>query len=187
LEFTKGASKVEIRGDASVSELYRARFVGPPPNVTVRGNTVTIEQKRRFLPLDWRNQASDLSLNPAIPWAVSLRGGMWKLTADLRTLRVESLEVAGGASDVEIWLPAATGTVPVRISGGASKVSLHRPAGTAIRVDMSGGASQLVFDGQRLGAVGGRSHMESPGLTETTDRYEARISGGASQIVIDTV
>ncbi len=187
LEFIKGASKVHIRADASLTDLYKARFDGSPPNVTVWGNTVTIEQKRRFLPFDWRNQSSDVSLNASIPWAVSLRGGMWKLTADLRALRLESLEVSGGASDVEIWLPAALGTIPVRISGGASNVMLHRPEGTAIRVDMNGGASQLVFDGQRLGAVGGRSHFESPGLGAATDRYEARISGGASQIVIDVV
>jgi DNA-binding MarR family transcriptional regulator len=187
LEFSRGASKVGIRGDATLTDLYRARFEGLPPIVTVRDNTVIIEQKRRFLPFDWRAQSSDVSLNTSIPWAVSLRGGMWKLTADLRALRLESLEVAGGASDVEIWLPAAIGTVPVRISGGASKVSLHRPAGVAIRVDMSGGASQLTFDDQRLGAIGGRSHFESPGLNEASDRYEARISGGASQIVIDTV
>jgi DNA-binding MarR family transcriptional regulator len=185
LEFTKGASKVTIRADAALADLYRARFEGPSPNVLVRGNTVTIEQKRRFHPFDWRSQSSDLSLNTSVSWAVSLRGGMWKLSADLRTLRLDSLEVTGGASDVEIWLPPAIGLVPVRLSGGASKISLHRRAGTAIRVVMSGGASQLIFDDNRLGAIGGRNHLESPGFSEAADRYEVRISGGASQIVID--
>ena len=65
------------------------------------------QQKRRFRPFDWRGQSSEVSLNAAIPWTVSLRGGMWKLSADLRGLRLESLDVTGGASDVEIWLPAA--------------------------------------------------------------------------------
>jgi DNA-binding MarR family transcriptional regulator len=185
LEFSKGAARVEIRGDSGLTELYRASFGGTPPNVTVRGNTVIIEQKRRFRPLDWRGQSADVSLNPDVPWQVSLRGGMWKLTADLRLLRLDSLEVSGGASDVEIWLPPVVGTVPVRLSGGASKVALHRPPDTAIRIDMSGGASQLIFDGQRLGAVGGRSHFESPGVAQAPDRYEVRISGGASQITID--
>jgi hypothetical protein len=186
LEFSKGAAKVDIRGDRSLTDLYQARFEGFTPTVTVRGNMVTIEQKRRFLPFDWRNQASDVTLNTSVPWAVVFRGGMWTLTADLRALRLDSLEVSGGASDVEIWLPPAIGTVPVRLAGGASKVWLHRPPAAAIRADVSGGASQLTFDGQRLGAIGGRNHFESPGLSEAADRYEVRISGGASQIIIDT-
>ncbi len=187
LDFTKGAAKVNIRGDASLEELYRARFDGPAPDVSVHGGTVAIQQRRRFRPFDWRSQSADVSLNASIPWAVSLKGGMWKLAADLRELRLESLNVSGGASDVEVWLPAPSGAVPVVVSGGASSVKLHRPAGVPARAAISGGASQLVFDGQRLGGVGGRNVLESPGYEAVADRYELRFSGGASQVVIDTV
>ena len=157
------------------------------PDVLLNGGTVTIQQRRRFRPFDWRAQSSDVTLNATVPWAISLRGGMWKLGADLRALRLESLDIAGGASDIEIWLPPPAGAVPVRVSGGASKVVLHRPAGVPVRADISGGASQMVFDGQRLGGVGGRNRLESSGFEATTDRYEVRFSGGASQVTIDTV
>ncbi len=187
LEFNKGAAKVAIHGDAELGDLYRARFEGPVPDVLLNGGTVTIQQRRRFRPFDWRAQSSDVTLNATVPWAISLRGGMWKLGADLRALRLESLDIAGGASDIEIWLPPPVGAVPVRVSGGASKVVLHRPAGVPVRADISGGASQMVFDGQRLGGVGGRNRLESPGFEATTDRYEVRFSGGASQVTIDTV
>ena len=102
-------------------------------------------------------------------------------------MRLESLEVAGGASDIEVWLPAAHGTVLVRVSGGASKVALHRPADVPVRADVSGGANQLAFDGQRLGGIGGSNRLESPGYEESTDRYDVRFSGGASQVTIDVV
>jgi len=187
LEFNKGAAKVSIRGDAALHELYRARFEGPAPAVAVHGGTVVILQRRRFRPFDWRAQSSDVSLNASVPWSVALKGGMWKLTADLRELRLESLKVSGGASDVEAWLPAPSGVVPVVVSGGASSVKLHRPAGVSLRAAISGGASQLVFDGQRLGGVGGRNVLESPGFESATNRYEVRFSGGASQVMIDTV
>jgi hypothetical protein len=118
---------------------------------------------------------------------VTLKGGMWQLTADLRELRLESLTVGGGASDVVVWLPAPVGVVGVVVSGGASSVRVHRPAGVAMRAAISGGASQLVFDGQRLGGVGGRNVLESPGFDAAADRYEMRFSGGASQVTIDTV
>ena len=169
------------------TDLYRAHFDGPAPDVSVHGGTVVIQQRRRFRPFDWRGQKADVALNTTVPWTVSLKGGMWKLSADLRELRLESLTVGGGASDVEIWLPAPVGTVGVVVSGGASSVRIHRPAGAAIRAAISGGASQLDFDGQRLGAVGGRNVLESPGFDAAADRYEMRFTGGASQVTIDTV
>jgi DNA-binding MarR family transcriptional regulator len=186
LEYNKGGSRVLIRGDAALDDLYRAEFTGRVPDVLVTGGTVTIQQRRRFRPFDWRGLSSEVWLNTTIPWAVSLRGGMWELRADLRELRLQSLDVAGGASNVEIWLPAPSGVVPVRISGGASEVRVHRPASAAVRADVSGGASQLVFDTQKLGAVGGRNRLETVGFEAAADRYELRFTGGASQVTVDT-
>jgi DNA-binding MarR family transcriptional regulator len=186
LWYRKGAGRVELRGGPDLVELYRASFTGGSPQVSVQGNTVTMESKRRFRPFDWSSQASMVVLNTGIPWSLSFKGGMFKLDADLRELRLESFEVNGGASDVEIWLPAPVGNIPIRISGGASRVRLHRPDGAALRADMSGGANQLVFDGQRHDAVGARNYFESPGFHEAPDRYDVRFSGGASQIIIDT-
>ena len=187
LEFTKGAARVNLRGDGSLTELYRATFEGPAPEITVRGGVVTVQQRRRFRPFDWRAQSADFALTTAVPWDISLRGGMWKLVADLSDLRVTALEVTGGASDIEVTLPAPVGIVPVRLSGGASEVLLRRPAGTEARAELNGGASQLVFDGQRLGAVGGRMVLASGGFTEAADRYEIRFTGGASQVTVATV
>ncbi len=186
LELTKGASKVNLKGDPALTELYRATFEGPAPEITVSGGTVTAQQRRRFRPFDWRSQSADFALSAAVPWDISLRGGMWKLMADLRQLRVTGLEVTGGASDIEISLPAPAGIVPVRISGGASKVTLRRPRGAEARAEVSGGASQLVFDDQRLGAVGGRTVLASAGFADAADRYEIRFTGGASQVTVTT-
>lgn len=187
LEFTKGAARVALRGAGDLTELYRAAFEGPVPEITVKGGTVTVQQRRRFRPFDWRGQSADFTLSAAVPWDISLRGGMWKLSADLSRLHLRSLEVAGGASDIEITLPAPAGTVPVRVSGGASKVTLRRPKGSEARAEVNGGASQLVFDGQRLGAVGGRTVLASSGFADAADRYEIRFAGGASKVTVTTV
>jgi DNA-binding MarR family transcriptional regulator len=187
LEFTKGAAKLKLRGDSSLTDLYRATFEGPAPEIKVSGGMVTVQQRRRFRPFDWRTQSADFALSTAVPWDISLRGGMWKLIADLRSLRVTGLEVAGGASDIEILLPAPSGTVPVRISGGASKVTVRRPKGTEARAEVSGGASQLIFDDQRLGGVGGRTVLASGGFADAADRYEIRFTGGASQVTVEAL
>jgi DNA-binding MarR family transcriptional regulator len=187
LEFTKGAAKVSLKGDPSLTDLYQASFVGPVPEITVNGNTVVVQQRRRFRPFDWRAQSADFTLSAAVPWDISLRGGMWKLAADLTALRVTGLEVTGGASDIEIRLPAPTGAVSVRVSGGASKVTLLRPRGTEARAEVSGGASSLAFDDQKLGAVGGRTVLASGGFADAADRYEIRFNGGASQVTVGTI
>ena len=186
LEFTKGAAKISLKGDPALTDLYQASFVGPVPEITVNGNTVVVQQRRRFRPFDWRAQSADFTLSTAVPWDISLRGGMWKLAADLAALRVTSLEVTGGASDIEIRLPAPAGTVPVRVSGGASKVTLLRPRGSEARAEVAGGASQLVFDDQRLGAIGGRTVLASGGFADAADRYEIRFTGGANQVTVAT-
>jgi DNA-binding MarR family transcriptional regulator len=187
LEFTKGAAKVSLKGDPALSDLYQASFVGPVPEISVGGGTVVVQQRRRFRPFDWRAQSADFALSTAVPWDISLRGGMWKLSADLTALRVTSLEVTGGASDIEIRLPAPEGTVPVRVSGGASKVTLLRPRGSEARAEVAGGASQLIFDDQRLGAVGGRTVLASGGFADAADRYEIRFTGGASQVTVGAI
>jgi len=187
LEFTKGASKITLGADSSLTDLYRAAFEGPVPEIRVDGGTVTVQQRRRFRPFDWRAQSADFTLSTAVPWEIVLRGGMWKLSADLRGLQITGLHVSGGASDIEITLPAPVGTVPVRIAGGASKVKVRRPKNTDARAEVSGGASQLQFDDQRLGAEGGRNVLGTPGYSEATDRYEIRFTGGASQVTIETI
>jgi DNA-binding MarR family transcriptional regulator len=186
LQFIKGAARVVLGGDPSLAELYRADFEGPAPDVSIHDNTITIQQKNRFHP-GWRMQSSHIALNTGPIWTISFRGGMWTMNADLRDLRLESMEVVGGASEVDIWLPAPERAVPVRISGGANRVTLHRPQGVALRVEVVGGASQLIFDEQRLGSVAGRLHLASPGFDEAEGRYQVRFTGGASQIAINTV
>jgi DNA-binding MarR family transcriptional regulator len=189
LEFIKGGAKVSIGVDAAMAGLYRSKFKGNIPEIKVEGGTVTIGHRRHLLPFDWRVAKAAVWLNPAVPWEVSLKGGMWKLSCDLRGLDLRSLEVGGGASDIEIWLPVAAGIVPVRISGGASNVKLHRPAASALGAEVTGGASNLVVDGRRLGSMSGSNRFETgtPPFTAAPDRYEVRLSGGASQLTIDIV
>lgn len=186
LEFQAGAGKVDVSVDPSLTDLCRARFTGIVPEVQTHEGTVTIRQKRRFRPFDWRTQETQVVLGTATPWEIAVRGGLWKFDADLTALELTSLEITGGASDIAIVLPAPAGTVPIRVTGGASKIMLRRPPGVAVQAVISGGASELVFDGQKLHGVGGQTRLESDGYREATDRYSLRFAGGASRLVIES-
>src|SRR5262245_2914833 len=160
LEFVRGASLVTIGTGAAMPDLYRAHFEGPAPRVAMRDGTVSIHYRRLSLAewaryaLLWGRHAAEITLNIAIPWQIEIRGGVSKFGADLREMRLESLEVRGGASEVDVLLPPPAGIVTVRIGGGASNVALRRPSGVAVGVQVRGGASKLTFDDQHFGAIG---------------------------------
>ena len=186
LVFASGASRVTVRSDPEMEDLYRARFKGPQPDIRVKDGTVTIRYPRRFRPFEWRKYAADVILNSSIPWEVEVRGGASNFTADLAGLDLGSFEIKGGASRIEASLPHPSGTVPVRLSGGASNIVLHRPADTAARMRVGGGVSKLAFDEQRFGAIGGEVRLQSHGYENSESRYDINVSGGASSLSVDT-
>src|SRR6202022_524361 len=91
-------------------------------------------------------------------------------------------ECASGSSKIGLGVPKQGAVVPIRIEGGSVRTRLRRPMGRAIRVDASGGSVRLTADGVRQGGFGSIA-WQSPGADASSDRYEARFSGGS--VVVD--
>ena len=164
LRFTNGAHQVVIQADSHLRGLYRARFGDRMPTVGVQGGVVTIRYPR--VPSgDWLSyrteRAAEIELNARIPWDIEVRSGASRLLADLRGLRLGSLNLEGGAGRVEVVLPTPTSTVAVVILGGASNVAIRRPEGVAARLRVDGGATNLTFDDRHIGAAGGEQDLQS--------------------------
>ena len=188
LLFVSGASNVTIRADPSMEDLYRARFEGQAPFVKVQGGTVSIVYARfpRFGQRDfWLERPAEVALNASITWHIEVRGNISRLTADLREVRLGSINLAGGASRIEIMLPRPSGTVSVRIFGGASNVTIYRPEGVAARIHAGGGATNLSFDEEHFGAIGGDVNLRGPDYGDATNRYDIEVMGGANNLTID--
>ncbi len=185
LEFARGASNVTIHVDPEMEGLYHARFEGPLPDVRVNGGIVSVEYPWTLHPFDRRRRAAEVTLNAQVPWRIAVSGGVSRLDADLRGLRLDSFEVGGGASRVEVTLPKLSGTVPIRVGGGASNVAIRRPAGVAAQVRVGHGASNLTLDDQHFGAIGGETRLESSGYESASDHYDIEVSGGASNLTIE--
>ena len=184
LRFLRGASDVIVHADYSTGDLYHSHFGGVAPEVWTEGGVVNIRYPRFFHPFGRRGCSGKVALNAAIPWHFEVRDGASKVTADLSQLKLDSFEIAGGASKVELTLPRVSGLVLVRVLGGASNVVIHRPEGVATRVLVVGGSTNLTFDEQRFGAVGGEVDLQSPNYDCGSERYDITISGGASNVVI---
>jgi DNA-binding MarR family transcriptional regulator len=187
LEFRRGAAKVTLSADPTMRELYRAQSEGAPPDIHVDGGTVSVEYQRRFRSFDWRRAAVHITLNGSIPWSIEVRGGLAQMEADLSRLQLRSFDMTGGAANIDVTLPRPKGTVPVRMAGGAANIAFHRPDGVPAGARLTGGAVKLQFDRQQLGAFGGLTRLETPGFEAAADRYDIRITGGASTVTIDTV
>lgn len=183
-----GASQLRLRVDPTMTELFRARFVGPIPRVETAGDSVTIRHRRLSLS-EWARLAftgfdhdAEVTLNAAIPWEIVITGGLSDLDADLGAGRVSGLEVRGGASNVVLVLPRPSGAVAIRIGGGASQVELRRPVDVGFRVQIGGGISRLELDDQSFGAIGGHASLSTPNLG--ADRYELHVRGGVSHVSV---
>jgi len=200
LVFLSGAPRIRVRGDASLTELYQARFEGPVPRMRVRGGVVTVSYPR-FGWFDWRAQiagqsieasahwrkdSGEIVLNAGIPWAIELRGGLSQWTADLRTIRLESFELRGGANKIELLLPRPDGVVPITIGGGMSQASIVRPAGVPMRLQVLGGISQAIIDGETYKGAG-RTSIDTPGAGSAANRYDVQLSGGVNKVLIGSV
>ena len=128
LVFSSGITRLNLRADDRMADLYQARFEGPVPNVKAKDGGVTIRYPRHLGILDWRQRAAEVTLSVAIPWQIVVQGGASEITAP-------------------------SGVVPIRISGGASVVTVRRPAGVAARIHLKGWVSAFVFDDQTFSRV----------------------------------
>ncbi|HEY3524238.1 MAG TPA: MarR family transcriptional regulator [Candidatus Limnocylindrales bacterium] len=182
LLFRSGASNLTLRGGSGLTDLYRARFEGAVPRVTVRDGTVSV-QYRGF---GWGGRPkAEVDLNTAVAWRIEVQGGASSVAGRLEEVPLRGVEVVGGASDLDLVVGRPTGHVPIRIVGGASKLRLSRPAGVAVRAVVSGGVGRIEVDGQRMAAQGGNTTLESPGAARAEDRYEVQIVGGAGRLTIE--
>jgi hypothetical protein len=158
------------------------------PTICVQGGIVTIRYPR--VPFcAWRNHrsegpAAEVALNARVPWDVEIRGGASRLVADLRGLRLGSFSLDGGASHLEVMLPAPSGTVAVVILGGASNVTLRRSTGVAARLRVVGGATLLKFDDRSIGGAGGELDLRGRDYDSVADRYDITITGGVNNVSV---
>lgn len=179
LVFTRGVSHLTIGVDASMEDLYRARFEGKVPDVGVEGGTVTVRYRPSLHP-----PHGEITLSGRVPWDIKAKLGMSDVVADLVEVDLRGLEISGGSSHVEARLPRPRDAIRVRIGGGASDVVLIRPPDVPVRVHVGGGVSELAIDDFRLGSGGGKTDWQSPNYEQVAGRYDIEIGAGASKVSI---
>ena len=184
LVVSSGISRLTLRTDDEMGELYQARFEGPVPDVKTKDGVVTIRYPRRLWLPGAAQREAEVILSTAIPWQIVIQGGASETTAELGSLNLAGLEIKGGASMTSLELPTPSGIIPILISGGASEVTVRRPVGVAARVHLKGWASQFVFDDQTFSAIGNDVRMQSPNFEPNAPYYDIEVASSASMVTI---
>jgi DNA-binding MarR family transcriptional regulator len=182
LKVKGGAALVTLCGGAPAGRLYLAEFDAGAPRIKLDGDTLEVAFARPR-PSE-RGHRGTLALADGVEWDVQVKGGGARLRLELASLSLASLELSGGVSDVTVALPRPEGRRALRVSGGASQLTVTRPRGVGARLRLSGGAAKVVFDTQRLGAVGGDTRLESEGYVEGAPTWDIEVSGGASTLSV---
>lgn len=187
LLFSSGAAGVTLHVDPTLAELCCAHFERHIPTIQAREGVVTIRYPSFSLLnwlVYWQEPLAEVTLSAAVPWQIEIQGGLSKLTADLRALRLTGLSIDGGASGVLVMLPTPVSATPILVGGGASNVTFRRPAQIGVQVRVRSGVSNLTLDDRYFGAVGGGMDWASPDYSKEAAGYDIRIDGGASNLTI---
>jgi hypothetical protein len=186
LHITPRAAALRIAADPTLERLYKLSGKGAEPKVREDGDEIHIAYTigGRLRAMTGRGGALTVALNPTVPWAIELDGGVSGLRADLHDLEVSEVAISGGASDVELELPEPSGELALRVEGGLSRGTMRRPAGVPVDVQIDGGATDLRLDDEHLAAVGGAVRQRTHGGTAGSGEITVGIAGGASGLTV---
>lgn len=188
LVLERGMRHVEVSADPRLSDLAHTRFDGERPATITSNGSLLIRYAgggvAAWLRHALRSPRAHLVLNAGIPWFLELRGGIHRLIADLRQVPLAGIEIQGGASRAELWLPHPNGTVCIRVKGGVNSLTIRRHRDTAMRLSLEGGVSSLQIDEAEAGAIAGSIRRATPDWTSAPDRYDVMVSGGTSQVLV---
>ena len=182
VDVVSGATTVAVRSADLGPD--RIRVVTPDdaavaPVLDATGDTVTVALRGTGQP----GPASvTVLLDRRVRWQVRLSGGATDELLDLRDARLTGVDLAAGATRIELRLPAPDRAVPIRMTGGASELAVHVPAGVATGVRVGGGAGSTEVDGIRRTGLAGGTVLST---ATDPDRYDVDAVAGVSTLVLD--
>lgn len=180
-----GADVIRLRTADLGEETYR---VSTPRDASLRP-TVSVSDGSLLTSL--RDTGRDgpalveVVLHEAVRWHVRLDGGAKEQHLDLRTARLDGVELTAGAHRIELDLPPAEGTLRTLLSGGASQVVVRLAGAGPVQVRTGAGAGTVTVDGTTHSGVAGGTTFTPPDWPTTSDRYDIDASAGVATLTVD--
>lgn len=183
-ELVSGANVVAVRSADLGGDLYRIAASHPDGDGDARRPEVSDEDGTVRLALPGGTHSVDVRLSAAVTWHVRVAAGAADQRLDLDAGPVSGVDLAGGANAIDLALPPAAGTLPVRVTGGAGQVSVRTADGAPARVRVGSGAAQVTVDGQGHTGVAGGTVFEPPEWAAARARYDIDVAAGVSTLTV---
>lgn len=152
LHIERGLDGATIRTAAGLGDLLQGAWQSAP-EVAVDGGTVTLRYPRFRRT---RPKGDVITLNAAVPWDLSIDGGVHHVEADLRGIKLRSLTVKGSLSRSVLLLGPPDQDVRLDL-GSVDRLTVRRPQEVQVRVRITKGAAQVAVDDQTYRAIAGET------------------------------
>ncbi len=184
-ELVDGLTTFDLRIDDLGEDLYR---IASPADggVDPRPELVGDRLRLRMAPSGRRGPAvAEVVLNSRVTWRLRLAGGVTEQVLDLTRGRLAGLELAAGATRVDLRLPRVVGTLTVRLTGGINQLVVRVPGALPTRVRSGAGAGAVtVYDRHRQGVAAG-AVISSPDWDRRADRVYVDMVAGANTVTVE--
>jgi hypothetical protein len=184
LSIHHGVGQLDLRAGADAGDFITgASGVGMKQSTSLNDGKleVNIDAGPSFIPfIGPESGVWQYRLSPELPVSIKIEGGASRLEINLTDLRVTYFSFEGGASNLDLTLPARMEHTLVDIEAGAAGIDLHVPEGVAVRFRTKSVGS-LDVDEQRF-------PRREAGIYQSADydtasyHAEVTIEGGATSI-----
>ncbi len=184
LAIDHGAGRIEVRAGANSGDfLTGVAGVGMNHSSRMSGDKleVRIEAGPSFIPfIGPEGGVWQYRLSPDLPTSIKIQAGASRLDLDLSDLHVTHFSFEGGASDVNLTLPAKVENALVDMEAGAASIDLYVPDGVALRFRTKSVGS-LTLDETRFPRREAGIY-QSPDYETAKYHAEVTVDGGATSI-----
>jgi hypothetical protein len=184
LEVVDGATDVRVAAGDLGDQLLR---VETPSGGALVPQVTEVDGAVRVALTETGNDGAgvvEIVVHREVLWSVRVLGGAAGQRIDLTEARVSHVDLAGGASTMDLLLPAPAGTVEIRMSGGVSTWRIGRPEQIPVQVRLGSGAGSVTLDDQRRDGIAGGESVASDGWADATDRYDIDAVAGVSDLTV---
>jgi hypothetical protein len=187
LEMNHGAGQIELSAGADAGDfLTGIAGVAMDHSSHLDGDKlqVEIDAEPSFVPfIGPEGGVWQFRLNPDLPTSLEIDAGASRLNLDLRDLQVKYLSFDGGASRIDLTLPARVENMVCDMEAGAARIELNVPQDVALRLRLKS-VGTLHIDESRFVPREGRIY-QSADYDTAKYRAEVTIEGGATSVSVN--